>query len=140
MSPSARGGPARASATARLATQSLGERAALGNLFDDVAIAVARGEVHRRIDDRGIFAERLVDDTHCLDEVTPVGRSQNAEAADAVADRNLIGCLPLALRLHQPLDVLAFFRKALLDPGKRESQSRPLPLQPPGQLRDERTR
>ena len=118
----------------------LRERAAPGDLFDRVAIQVAGGEIHRREDARRILAQHLVDHAHRLDEFAPVGRSQDAEAADAVADRDLVGGLPLAFRLHEPFDRLTFFREALLDPGEREGQRRALTLQPPRQLRDERTR
>ena len=117
----------------------LGEGAASGDLFNRVAVQVAGGEIHRREDAGRILAEHLVDTAHRLDEFTPVGRAQNAEAADAVADRDLVGGLPLALRVHEPLDGLALFGEALLDPGEREGQGGALTLQTPSQLSDEGT-
>ncbi len=125
-----RGGDPSASQRNRAAGDfGLRERAALGDLFDGVAIQVARGEIHGREDARWILSERLIDNTHRLDEVAPVGRSQEAETPDAVPYRDLVGGLSLALRLHEAFDGLTFFGEALLDPGEREGQSRALTLQ-----------
>ena len=134
----------RGDACARQRDRALGdfvlrERAAPGDLLDRVAIQVARGEIHRRVDARRILAQHLVDHADRLDELAPVGRSQKAEAADAVADRDLVGGLPLAFRLHELFDRLTFFGQALLEPGERERQRRSLTLQAPRQLGDERT-
>jgi hypothetical protein len=57
-----------------------------------------------------------------LDEVAPVHRTQQAQAADAVADRHLCGGLRLVLSLHQLLDRLPAFGQMLLDPGQRQGQ------------------
>ena len=55
--------------------------------LDRVAVAVARREVHRRVDAGRVGAQRALDHAHRLDEVAPVGRAEEAQAADAVADR-----------------------------------------------------
>src|SRR3546814_14126904 len=64
-------------------------------LFHHVAVAVAGGEIHRRVDAGRIFAQALLDQAAVLDEIAPVDRRQRAQAADAVADRDLIGGLLL---------------------------------------------
>ncbi len=117
----------------------LRERAAPGDLFDGVAIQVARGEIHRREDARRILAQHVVDFADRLDKFAPVGRSQDAQAADAVGYGDLVGGLALAFCLHEPFNRLTFFRQALLDPGERKRQGRSMTLQTPRQLGDERT-
>ncbi|MEW5317292.1 MAG: hypothetical protein WDW38_008603 [Sanguina aurantia] len=49
----------------------------------------------------------LLDAAGLLDEVAPVDRRERAQAADAVADRDLVGGLLLRIQLHQVLDRLA---------------------------------
>ncbi len=110
--------------------------AALRDLLDRVPVAVAAGEVHRGI--HGILAQRTLDHAHGLDELAPVGRPQQAQAADAVAHRHLVGGLLLGLGLHQLLDGRPGFGKPLLDPGERQRERGALPLQPARQLGDER--
>jgi hypothetical protein len=65
---------------------------------------------------------------------------ENWAAADAVADRDLMGRLLLVLRLHQLLDRPPRLGKPLLNPGERRGQGRALPLQPARKLGNERTR
>ena len=97
-------------------------------------VAVARGEVHLTVDAGRLFAERVLDDAHRLHELTPVGGVEEAEAADAVADRNLVLCLLLALELDQPLDRQAHLGEPLLQPGKRHRLRGTLALQPAGEF------
>jgi hypothetical protein len=78
-----------------------------------------------------------LDDAHGLDKLAPVHRAEHPQAADAVADRDLIGGLLLVLGLHQVLDRQARFGESLLDPGQRQGQSRTPPLQAARQLGDE---
>ena len=107
--------------------------------FDDVTIAVAGGEIHLAVDAAGILAQLLLDRAHRLDEFAPVHRLQEAQAADAVADRHLVGRLLLVFRLDRQLDRLARLREQLLDPGQRQRQGGALPLQAAREFRDERT-
>ena len=113
-----------------------GEGTAFRHPFDRVPVAVAAGEVHRGV--HGILAQRALDHAHRLDELAPVGRAQQAQAADAVAHRDLVGSLLLGFGLHQLLDGRTGFGKPLLDPGERQCERGALPLQPARQLSDER--
>ncbi len=95
-----------------------------------MAVTVARGEIHRCIDAGGILPQPLFDHAAVFDEFAPVDGGQRAQAADAVADADLVGRLLLRLGLHQVLDALARLGQALLDPAQRQRQRRALPLQP----------
>ena len=103
-----------------------------------VAVAVAGGEVHLRVDAGRVLAQLLLDQAHALDEIAPVDRRQQAQAADAVAHAHLCRGLLLRLALHQVLDALAGFGQALLDPAQRQRQRRALALQPARHLGHER--
>src|SRR3546814_6560039 len=80
--------------------------AAAREALDQVPVAVAGGEVHPPVGGGRIVAQRLVDHAHGLDELAPVGHRQQAQAADAVADRDLVGGLLPVLELHHLRDVL----------------------------------
>ncbi len=85
----------------------LGERAGLGYVFDHVTVAVACRKIHFAVYSAGIFAQRLLDHAHGLDELAPVHGTEKSEAADGIADRHLVGGLLLVLRLHQLLNCQA---------------------------------
>ncbi|KFB67215.1 MAG: hypothetical protein CAPSK01_003332 [Candidatus Accumulibacter vicinus] len=108
-----------------------------GNLLGGVAVAIAGGKIHPAINARRIFPQSTLDDTGGLDELAPVDRPKHPQAADAVADRNLIGGLALIFGLHQLFDRQARFGEALLDPGQGQGQRRAPPLQAARQLGDE---
>jgi hypothetical protein len=76
--------------------------------------------------------------TQGLDELPPVHRSQKSEAADAVADADLVCRLLLVFRLNQLFDRQTRLGEPLLDPGKRQCQRGALSLQLACKLRDER--
>ena len=114
----------------------LARAAAFRDRFDDVAILIARAEVHCRI--VRIGAQRCLDDTHRLHEQPPVGRAQIAQAADAVADRDLICGLALRRELEHVLDGFAALGEPLLEPREREHERRTMPLQSTRELRGER--
>ena len=107
--------------------------AVLGHL----AIAVARREVHPAINAAGILEQGLLDDTLGLDKFLPIHRTEDTQAADAVADRHLVGGLRLVLGLNQLRDAQTGFRQVLLDPGQRQRQRRPPPLQATDEFGDE---
>ena len=65
-----------------------------------------------------------LDDADGLDELAPVDRAQEAQAADAVADRNLVRRLLLVLELDQLFDRQMRFREPLFDPGQCQGQGR----------------
>ena len=115
----------------------LAERAAPGDRLDDVAVAIAGGEVHRGIYTGGIAAERALHDAHALDELPPVRGAEQAQAADAVADRYLVVGLALADEQEQVLDVVAALGEAMLEPGHRKHQGRAEALKSARQLGEE---
>ncbi len=116
-----------------------GSPAALGDLLHYVTVAIPGGKIHLAVDSARILTQYLLDNAHRLDELAPVHRPQKSEAADAVADGNLIGGLLLVLRLHQLLNRQAGLGEPLLNPGERQGQSGALSLQPAGQFGDKRT-
>ena len=115
----------------------LRERAPLRDFFDRMAIAVAAGKVHPRVGTGGIVAQGSLDNTHGFDELAPIQCAQEAQAADAVADRNLVGGLLLVPRLHHLLDGLSRLGQNLLDPGQRQCKGKASPLQPAREFRYE---
>src|SRR4051812_40313126 len=100
-------------------------------------VMIARGEIHRRIDARRILTERALHGAHRLYEVRPLCCVKGAEAADTVADRNLIRGLALARLLENSFDALASFGQPLLEPRHREDQRGRLTLKPAGEFRNE---
>ena len=116
-----------------------GERAALRDLLDDVPIAVAGREVHPAVEPARIFPQLLLDGAHRLDKLAPVHRTQKAQAADGIADRDLFAGLFLRFHLDQLLDRLARLGKSLLDPREGQGERCAVSLQQARQLGDERT-
>ena len=112
----------------------LGQRAGARQPLDRVAVGVAGREVHVDVDVDGVALQRLLDHRQRLDELAPIHGPQGAQAADAVAHRDLVGGLVLRLDLHQLLDRQAGFGQPLLDPGQRQRQRRTAALQPARQL------
>ncbi len=108
--------------------------------LDGVAVAVAGAEVHLRVDAGRVAAQRLLDGRQRLDEVAPVHRAEQAQAADAVGDRDLVGRLLLALGVDALLDGRAALAQALFEPGQRQRQRRALALQPARELGHEGAR
>src|SRR5438046_6025490 len=82
----------------------LGYRAVPRDLLHDMAVAIASAEIHPAVGSARIFTQRLLDDAHRFDELPPIHGQKEPQAADAVADGNLIGGLLLRCRLHQLLD------------------------------------
>jgi len=78
-----------------------GQLAALRYLLNYVTVTVTCREVHFAVHTSGVFTQGLFDYAHRLDELPPVYRAEETEAADAVAHRDLISRLLLGLRLHQ---------------------------------------
>ena len=108
--------------------------------LDRMAVAVAGGEVHLRMNAGRVAAQRLLDARQRLDEIAPVHRAEQAQAADAVGHRHLVGRLLLALGMHPLLDRRAAFAEALLQPGQRQRERRALALQPARELGHEGAR
>jgi hypothetical protein len=124
--------------TDRLARHlALRERAASRDGLHGAAVMVPRGGVHPWVDAGGILAQGLLDRAHALHELAPVHRIEDAQAADAVADGNLVGRLLLVLRMHQLLDGQIGLEKSLLEPSEGQGQAESLQSQ--RKLGDERT-
>src|SRR3546814_7346821 len=85
-------------------------------------LAVAGGEVHPPVGGARIVAQRLLHHAHGLDELAPVGHRQQAQAADAVADRDLVGGLLPVLELHHLRDVLLLVGQPLLRSEEHTSE------------------
>ncbi|MNV28128.1 hypothetical protein D3C71_1193080 [compost metagenome] len=102
-----------------------------------MAIVVASGKVHAGVDARGVFAQGPVHDADGLHEVIPVCRRQGAQAADAVADGNLIRRLLLVFGDDHLLNGQIGLGKPLFEPCQRQGQRRAVALETPRQFRDE---
>ena len=112
----------------------LAEAASSGDRLDGVAIAVPGREIHLPVEAAWVAAQGLLDEAHLLDEIPPVHDPQQAQAADAVADGDLIGGLLLVFGLHQVCHGLPHLGQALFDPAERQGKRRPAPLQAAHQL------
>jgi len=64
-----------------------------GDALDGVAIAVPGRKIHESISVLRVRAQNAFDHAIGLDELAPIDGAQAAEAADAVADRDLVGGL-----------------------------------------------
>ncbi len=108
----------------------------LGRFFDHVPAGVAGGEIGLGIHAGRIAAQGLLDKAHGFDEFAPVHRFEKSQAANAIADRHLVGRLLLIFPVQQLLDRRAVGGQALLDPGERIGQRRAATVQPSLQLGD----
>ena len=115
-----------------------GQPAVFRGLFDDMAVAIAGCKIHPAVDSARIRTQSLFDDAHRFDEFAPVHRSQKTQAGNAVADRDLSGCLLLNFRLHHLLDCQVRLCEQLLDPRQRQCQCGTLSLQAARKFRYER--
>ena len=106
--------------------------AAARHILDDVAIAIARGEVLQPM--HRIFAQRLLDQAVGLDEGLPVGRTDMAQAADAVGDGDLMCRGRAAGGLQQLRRAHPLFQQLIVDPALGQHHCRTLRLQPPVEL------
>jgi hypothetical protein len=68
---------------------------ALGQDFDNMAIAIAAFEMHPRIDAGRILSEHLLGTVRRFEKLNPVQARDEPHAGDHVADGNLIRRLPL---------------------------------------------
>ena len=81
-----------------------GQLAALGHLFNRMAVAITRGKIHLAVDPYRIPLQGLLNHAVRLDKLAPVHGRQKPETADAIADGDLVNGLLLGLGLHQLLD------------------------------------
>ena len=94
-----------------------------------VAIAVARDEIHSGIHFGRIGPKRLLGDAHRLDKFSPIHRAQEAQAADTIADGDLIGRLCLIVRPLQLLARQALFGETVFHPAMDGRQRGTVALQ-----------
>ena len=97
----------------------LGEPAALRELLDAVAVAVARREIHVR--DVRPAAQLALDQAHALEEVPPVDGREQPHARDDVAHRDVERRLLPVLGRDQLVAVHARARDPFLDPAQRRN-------------------
>ncbi len=98
-----------------------GQPACFGDRLNHMAIAVATGEIHAGIGGDRVAAQGAFDHAHRFDELAPVQRAQQAQAADAIADRDLVSRLLLIAGADQLLDVETRIGQLLFDPGQRQA-------------------
>ncbi|MNI38234.1 hypothetical protein D3C73_923670 [compost metagenome] len=108
-----------------------------GQAFDHMAVAIAGGKVHVGVDRRRVRAQDLFDMAEQLDELAPVGRCQQAQAGDAVADGHLVTGLLLGIHLHQAFDRKAGLTERLFYPRHGQYQRGALSVQSARQFRNE---
>ncbi len=113
------------------------QRAAPGDFFHRMAVAVAGGKVHATVHVRRITAKGVLDPAHAFNELGPVGRREQPEAPNAVADRDLVSGLVLVLQLNELLDRALRLVQALLQPAHRQGESLALAAQLTGEFRHE---
>ena len=85
-----------------------------GQIFDDAAISVARGEIHG-----GEIATRpqlLVDQTDALEELRPIQFGYEPHTGDDIAHGDVRGALPEMLFAHYFIGVGALRTQALIQP------------------------
>ena len=98
-------------------------------LLDDMTVAIARCEIHLRVYARRIHSQHLLDGAQRFNELAPVDRDQQAQATNAIADRNLVGRLTLRIGLHEVRDGQAGIGQPLLNPGQCQRQLGTVTLQ-----------
>ena len=137
---------------ARLALRRLGEmdrglrhlqlavRAAARDGLDGVPVAVAGEEILVGVDPRRIEAQQLLHQAQVLDEPSPVQRRDEAQAADAVGDGDLVGRRAAAGGLQELDRAQTLVGELMLQPGLDESERRALGLQPGVEVLHERGR
>ncbi len=104
-------------------------RAAPRQVFDDMPVAVARGEILAGVHACRVFTQGLFDDAERLDIIPPVRCADETQAADAVCNGNLIGRSRAAVHFRQLCCRHALIEQFLLDPGLNERHGRPLRLE-----------
>ncbi len=117
----------------------LGQPAALRHPLHPVAVAVTGSEVHVGVHPGGVAEQGLLDHAVALDELPPIGRTEQPQAGDAVADRDLVGGLGVPVGADELFDRQSLFRHPLLEPAGGEAEIRALPLHVPGEFRQKRS-
>ena len=107
----------RALSTARSATRTWASPVrSIGEILDRVAVAVAAGEVHPRIDPRRVAPQDLLDRLTCSTNWLQSSVGAESQAGDGVGHRDLIGGLALVLGAYRLLGSRARACRALSPP------------------------
>ena len=107
---------------------------AFTNALDHVAIAIARGEIHSRINLGRIFGQLWIDQAYFFKELFPIEGRQQPHAGDDVAYSNLGGRLPMMFFMNDLLERNSLFGQLLLEPFHRRHHARILVAQTLDQL------
>ena len=105
--------------------------------LDGMAVMVARGEIHVRIDACRVAPQRLLDHARGLDKGVPVDAFDRAQAGQAVGERGRIQRLRLAVARGQCVEGEAVVGQAGADPFQHLGQGGAPPLQALRQFGDE---
>ena len=87
----------------------------LRQLFDRLAIAIAAAEIHQAVHSGRVALEHLFDEAHALEELAPVERLHQTQAANQVRDRRLLRGLVLPFRADHVLDRLTSRRQCYIE-------------------------
>jgi hypothetical protein len=116
----------------------LGQVAMAGDGLDRMAVLIPGGELHVAVNVGGVAAQGRFHDAQGFHKLLPVHRAEEAQAADAVTDGNLVRRLILAVEMDQQLDGLALFDQDVFQPRAGELQKRAALRQAQAELRHER--
>ena len=95
----------------------------LGQLFDRLAVAISRRQIHVRVRRRRIFAQNALDAADRFHEERPIEGRQHAHRGDDVRDRQLIDRLPMLFDADQFVGRFPLRRDERPDPPPRRRRS-----------------
>ena len=104
-----------------------------------MAIPIARGKVHARVDTRRILTQCLFDKTLIGHKLAPIVDSQKPQTGNTVAHRHLISSLGLDFGQDQLFGRLSLIGQSLFQPAAGKRKIRVLSLQVTSQLGQKRT-
>jgi hypothetical protein len=116
----------------------LGVPRAAREIFDRVAVTIARRELHRG--EVALGAQRLVDETHALEEVRPIDLGQQPHAHDHVANRHVRRALQLMLFADDLVGRRSLTGESFVEPAQCWRHGGILVAKPLDELHRERTR
>ena len=115
-----------------------GKFTAAGEVFDGVAIEIARREIHVLEGASGL--EDLVDQADALEQLRPIDVGDEAHAGDDVAHRDAGGDLPLVLVADDGVGSRPLPGQLLVEPLQRRRDAGILIAQPMDQLHEKAVR
>ena len=99
-------------------------RGAAGQRLDDVAVLIARPEIHLAVDAGRIALQHLLDVADAFKEAAPVERRAEPQARDRIRHRDLVGGLSLAFDTDGVLRRHALGREPILELGPHRGGAR----------------